>query len=66
VLSGSGAELDSVALVSFIVEVETSLNLDHDLALSLTDDRAMSRDPSPFDSVQTLKQYIVELAAEQS
>ena len=30
------------------------------------DDRAMTREISPFDDVQTLKDYIVELVAEQA
>ena len=48
-----------------IVDVETALNVDYDLPISLTDDRAMTREVSPFDDVQTLKDYIVELVAEQ-
>ena len=64
-LFGPDAQIDSLALVSVIVDVETALNVDHDLPISLTDDRAMTREISPFDDVQTLKDYIVELVAEQ-
>ena len=63
-LFGPNAQIDSLALVSVIVDVETALNVDHDLPISLTDDRAMTREISPFDDVQTLKDYIVELVAE--
>jgi acyl carrier protein len=63
-LFGEGAEIDSLSLVSLIVDVETALNIDHDLPISLTDDRAMMRAVSPFDNVQTLKDYVLELAAE--
>ena len=63
-LFGPDAQIDSLALVSVIVDVETALNVDHDLPISLTDDRAMTREISPFDDVQTLKDYIVELVAE--
>jgi acyl carrier protein len=63
-LFGPGAAIDSLSLVSLIVDVETALNVDHDLPISLTDDRAMTRELSPFDNVQTLKDYILELAAE--
>ena len=65
-LFGADAQIDSLSLVSLIVDVETALNVDHDLPVSLTDDRAMTREISPFDDVQTLKDYILELAAEQA
>jgi acyl carrier protein len=65
-LFGPDAQIDSLALVSVIVDVETALNVDYDLPVSLTDDRAMTREVSPFDDVQTLKDYIVELVAEQA
>ena len=63
-LFGPDAEIDSLSLVSLIVDVETALNVDYDLPISLTDDRAMTREVSPFDNVQNLKDYILELAAE--
>lgn len=66
VLFGADAAIDSLSLVSLIVDVETALNIDHDLPISLTDDRAMTREVSPFDSVRTLRDYILELAAEQA
>jgi acyl carrier protein len=65
-LFGVEAEIDSLSLVSLIVDVETALNVDHDLPVSLTDDRAMTREVSPFSDVQALKDYILELAAEQA
>jgi acyl carrier protein len=63
-LFGVDAQIDSLSLVSLIVDVETALNVDHDLPVSLTDDRAMTREVSPFSDVQALKEYILELAAE--
>lgn len=63
VLFGAEAEIDSLSLVSVIVDVETALN-EHGLDASLTDDRAMSREVSPFTDVQALKQYILELVEE--
>lgn len=65
-LFGPDAAIDSLSLVSLIVDVETALNIDHDLPISLTDDRAMTREVSPFDSVRALRDYILELAAEQA
>ena len=63
-LFGPDAAIDSLSLVSLIVDVETALNVDWDLPISLTDDRAMTREVSPFTDVQALKDYVLELAAE--
>ena len=63
-LFGADAQIDSLSLVSLIVDVETALIVDHDLPVSLTDDRAMTREVSPYSDVQALKEYILELAAE--
>jgi hypothetical protein len=63
-LFGPDATLDSLSLVSVIVDVETALTLKWGEAISLTDDRAMSRDISPFDDVGTLTDYILELLQE--
>lgn len=60
-LFGLDAALDSLSFVSLITDVETSLNIDHGLDVALADDRAMSRPQSPYDTVSTLTDYIVEL-----
>lgn len=60
-LFGVDAVLDSLSFVSLVTDVETSLNVDHGLDISLADDRAMSRPQSPYDTVATLRDYIVEL-----
>lgn len=60
-LFGVDAVLDLLSFVSLITDVETSLNVDHGLDVSLADDRAMSRPQSPYDTVATLRDYIVEL-----
>jgi acyl carrier protein len=62
-LFGEASVLDSLSLVSVIVDLETSLSDMFDRAISLTDDRAMSRDPVPFTDVGALKAYILELLA---
>ncbi len=63
-LFGVDAALDSLEFVSLITDVETAMNLEHDLGISLADDRAMSRPVSPYSTVTTLRDYILELAAE--
>lgn len=59
-LFGSDSDLDSLALVSVIVDVETLVEDRFGHRVSLTDDNAMSRDPVPFVSVAALKSYILE------
>ena len=63
-LFGEGSVLDSLSLVSVIVDLETILSDQFGRAVSLTDDRAMSRDPVPFVDVTQLKIYLLELLAE--
>lgn len=60
-LFGSDSLLDSLSLVSVIVDIETEVSDEFGRVVSLSDDRAMSRDPAPFTSVQTLKDYILEV-----
>ncbi|HAJ36040.1 MAG TPA: hypothetical protein DCL15_10130 [Chloroflexi bacterium] len=64
-LIGRASVLDSMGLVTLIVEVEQRLEADHDLVVVLADDRAMSQTRSPFLSVGTLADYVMQLAAEQ-
>ena len=63
-LFGPDASLDSLSLVSVIVDVETALTITWDVPISLTDDRAMSREVSPFTDVGALTDYIMELLLE--
>lgn len=62
-LFGGESTIDSLSLVSVIVDVETEVG-DRFRPIALTDDRAMSREPSPFTSVGALVEYIVELLGE--
>jgi acyl carrier protein len=57
---GTSGTLDSMSLVSFLIDVEESL-LDAGFEISLSDDRAMSQSSSPFLNVQTLTAYIENL-----
>jgi acyl carrier protein len=60
-LFGVDSAIDSLGFVSVITDVETSLSVDHGLTVPLADDRAMSRPKSPYDSVASLRDYILEL-----
>jgi acyl carrier protein len=63
-LFGVDAVLDSLSFVSVVTDVETTLNLDYGLEISLADDRAMMRPQSPYSTVATLRNYVLELAEE--
>jgi len=62
-LYGTSGQLDSMGLVSFLVEIEESLQ-DNDINISLSDERAMSQSHSPFRNVQSLTDYIATLTKE--
>lgn len=63
-LFGADATLDSLSLVSVIVDVEGDVSSELGRQVSLTDDRAMSQEISPFSDVQALTNYIMMLASE--
>lgn len=65
ILFGNGSKMDSLSLVSIIVDLESIFSLDYNMEISLTDDRAMTRKNSPFDSITVLVDYIDELVHEQ-
>jgi acyl carrier protein len=64
VLFGNGSSIDSLSLVSVIVDLEMLFSEEHGFDISLTDDRAMTREISPFDSVTSLVDYIFEIISE--
>ncbi|MFW6180753.1 MAG: hypothetical protein ACOC8N_03305 [Spirochaetota bacterium] len=63
-LIGPRSFVDSLSLVTLIVDVEQRLREEQGLSVSLADERAMSRERSPFRSVGTLASYVEELAGE--
>lgn len=63
-LLGQHALLKSVGLVSVLVGIEQRLAEQHDLNISLMDERAMSQTRSPFRNVQALLDYVVTLSEE--
>lgn len=60
-LFGPDATLNSLELVSVVVDIEMSVADRFSETISLTDDKAMERDPVPFVTVAALTDYIVEL-----
>ncbi len=66
VLFGPGAKLDSMGLVTLVVDVEQQLQQTFNLTITLADDRAMSQRSSPFRTIGTLRDYILLLAGEKA
>lgn len=61
---GSEGNLDSLALVSFITDVEEMVDNEFNTNITLADEKAMSSRNSPFKDVSTLTQYICNLIEE--
>jgi len=61
ILFGMGSCIDSLSLVSIIIDLEMHFSNILSYELSLTDDNAMSREKTPFTSVSSLVEYIEEL-----
>lgn len=64
VLVGKDAALDSLGVVSLIVEVEQALEQQHDVAVTLASDKAMSAKNSPFRTVGVLADHVLETIKE--
>ena len=62
-LLGEKSVLDSMGLVNVIIDIELKF-LDEDIEISLTSEEAMSRRNSPFRTVETLADYILEQIGE--
>jgi len=63
-LFGGTAALDSLSLVSVIIDVEGGIYTDLNRNISLTDDRAMNEPVSPFTDVRSLLNYTMILLSE--
>lgn len=61
ILIGESAAVSSMALVSFIADVESTLMEKYDLQVTLVSERALSRKKSPFRSIDALADYVIEL-----
>ncbi|MEO6540727.1 MAG: hypothetical protein ABIN74_07050 [Ferruginibacter sp.] len=61
ILFGNNSNIDSLSLVSVIVDLESVFSSEYDKDISLTDDRAMTREINPFSSIKNLVDYIHEI-----
>lgn len=60
-LYGKDAPLDSLSLVSLISDVEEAIEDDLDVAVVIANEKAMSRERSPFKTIGSLVEYAAEL-----
>jgi acyl carrier protein len=65
-LIGQSAVLDSMGLVTAILEIEQRLADEHEIIVVLADERAMSQKNSPFRSVRSLTDYVLQQIAGQA
>jgi acyl carrier protein len=64
-LLGEGALVDSLTLVSVIVDIENKLNDVHDSPVTIADERALMQKSSPFRNIGALTEYIYRLLTDQ-
>jgi len=63
-LFGPRSIIDSLTLVSLLVDVEQRLNEELGVSIVIADERAMSQERSPFRTVGTLSDYVQGLVDE--
>jgi acyl carrier protein len=64
VIVGKDAVVDSVGVVSLIVDVEQRLEMEHDVSVTLANDKAMSQKNSPFRTVGVLADHVCAVIKE--
>jgi acyl carrier protein len=60
-LIGKNSELDSMSLVTLILDIEEKINAKYNILITLANEKAMSSNNSPFKTVDTLTNYIKTL-----
>lgn len=60
-LYGMSGNLDSLSLVYLAVNLEDLISEEFGVEVTLVDDKAISQKNSPFKTIQSLKDYILEL-----
>ena len=64
VLIGRHSVVDSIGLVSLVIEIEQQIGEQLDLSISLTSEKAMSLRVSPFRRIKTLIDFVVQELSE--
>ena len=64
ILFGRNSVLDSLGLVTLIIDIEGKLEDEFGVCIVLTNEKAMSQEYSPFRTVESLADFIVMLIEE--
>jgi len=64
ILYGQSGKLDSLGLVSLIVAIEQNVEEVFTKTILLADEKAMSQERSPFRTIGSLRDYVVQLLEE--
>ena len=59
IIVGPDAVVDSIGVVSLIVDIEQRLEMDYEVSVTLANDRAMSQRTSPFRTPAALADHII-------
>lgn len=59
-LYGRGSDLDSMGLVQLVVDVEEKVGERYGVAITLTDEKALSQEHSPFRTAESLADYVTQ------
>ena len=65
-LIGKHAEIDSMEFVTLITIIEELISDKYDKEIRIVSDKAFSQERSPFYSIETLTDFVVELVEEAS
>ncbi len=58
ILIGANSELDSLALINFILNIERTFNEEFSLDITLTDQQLLLEPDGPFNKINTLVDYL--------
>lgn len=64
ILYGESGRLDSVGLVNLIVAAEEAIEMEFGAPITLADERAMSLESNPFETISSLVDYIAHVLEE--
>jgi len=65
-LYGAGGKLESLDFVTLIMEVEEKINAEFGTNITIADENLLSKEKSPFSTLQTLIEYLEEMLEEQA
>lgn len=61
ILYGNSGALDSLGLVNLIVNIEQNIQEKLNISITIADEKALSLNHSPFQSISKLAEYIISL-----